>query len=297
MEAGLRHAGGKCLLNSANLEDGEGPGSRLHRVFSLARDYGAGVVCLAIDEEGQARTAEWKVRVCRRIHDLATNEYGLDPTDLIFDCLTFPLGSGQEDLRKDGIETINAIRQVKAELPGVSTILGVSNVSFGLKPALRHALNSVFLHECVEAGLDAAIVHAARIQPMHRIDDHVRALALDLIYDRRRDGYDPLTELMGLFEGVEAGEIEKEDRSGWTVEERLKHRIIDGDRDGLEADLDEQLATRPALSIINDVLLGGMKVVGELFATDEDRGRVPRTPHGEGRRRRQGQGRHRHREG
>jgi 5-methyltetrahydrofolate--homocysteine methyltransferase len=269
MEAGLRHAGGKCLLNSANLEDGEGPGSRLHKVFSLARDYGAGVICLAIDEEGQARTADWKVRVCRRIHDLAINEYGLDPTDLIFDCLTFPLGSGQEDLRKDGIETIEAIRRVKAELPGVSTILGVSNVSFGLKPALRHALNSVFLHECVEAGLDAAIVHAARIQPMHRIDDHVRKLALDLVYDRRSDGYDPLMDLMAAFEDVDASSVEREDRSGWPVPERLKHRIIDGERDGLEQDLDEQLGAMPALEIVNDVLLAGMKVVGELFASGE----------------------------
>jgi 5-methyltetrahydrofolate--homocysteine methyltransferase len=269
MEAGLRHSGGKCLLNSANLEEGEGPGSRLHKVFSLARDYGAGVICLAIDEEGQARTADWKVRVCRRIHDIATSEYGLDPTDLIFDCLTFPLGSGQEDLRKDGIETIEAIRRVKAELPGVSTILGVSNVSFGLKPALRHALNSVFLHECVEAGLDAAIVHAARIQPMHRIDDHVRKLALDLVYDRRSEGYDPLMDLMAAFEDVDASSVEREDRTGWPVPERLKHRIIDGERDGLEQDLDEQLGAMPALEIVNDVLLAGMKVVGELFASGE----------------------------
>jgi 5-methyltetrahydrofolate--homocysteine methyltransferase len=269
MEAGLQHSGGKAILNSANLEDGEAEGSRLDRVFSLARDYGAAVICLAIDEEGQARDADWKLRVCRRIYDIAVERYGIDPTDLIFDMLTFPLGSGQDDLRRDAIETLDAIRRVPEELRGSSTILGLSNVSFGLKPAIRHVLNSVFLHECMEAGLDAAIVHAARIMPMHKIDPRVRDVALDLVYDRRRDGYDPLTELMGLFEGVEAGEIEKEDRSGWTVEERLKHRIIDGDRDGLEADLDEQLATRPALSIINDVLLGGMKVVGELFATGE----------------------------
>ena len=269
MEAGLQHAGGKCILNSANLEEGESPGSRLDRVLSLAREYGAAVICLAIDEEGQARTTDWKVRVCRRIHDLATTQYGLDPSDLIFDCLTFPLGSGQEDLRRDGVETIEAIRQVKAELPGVSTILGVSNVSFGLKPALRHALNSVFLHECVQAGLDAAIVHVARILPMHRIDAHVRELALDLVYDRRRDGYDPLTELMAAFEDVGAEAVEREDRSGWPVAERLKHRIIDGDRDGLEVDLDEELGARPALEIVNDVLLDGMKVVGELFASGE----------------------------
>jgi 5-methyltetrahydrofolate--homocysteine methyltransferase len=269
VEAGLRRAAGKCVLNSANLEDGEGPGSRIDKVFTLARDYGAAVICLAIDEEGQARTAEWKMRVCRRIYDIATREYGIDPGDLIFDCLTFPVGSGQEDLRRDGIETIEAIRQVKTELPGVSTVLGVSNVSFGLKPVLRHALNSVFLHECVDAGLDAAIVHAARIMPMHRIDEHVRTLALDLIYDRRRDGYDPLTELLTAFEDVDSQAVEREDRSGWPVSARLKQRIIDGDRDGLEGDLDEQLDSMAALEIVNDVLLDGMKVVGELFASGE----------------------------
>ncbi len=270
METGLRHAGGKAILNSANLEDGEAPGSRLDRVLTLAREYGAAVICLAIDEEGQARDADWKLRVCKRIYTLATEQYGIDPTDLIFDMLTFPLGSGQDELRRDGIETIEAIRRAKAELPGSSTILGLSNVSFGLKPAIRHVLNSVFLHECREAGLDAAIAHAARIMPMHKIDDQVREVTLDLIYDRRRDDYDPLHVLMGLFEGVEAAAVEKEDRSGWSVEERLKHRIIDGERDGLEADLEESLTSgRSGLSIINDVLLEGMKVVGDLFGRGE----------------------------
>jgi 5-methyltetrahydrofolate--homocysteine methyltransferase len=270
MEAGLQHIGGRALLNSANLEDGQAPGSRCDRVFALAREYGAAVICLTIDEEGQARTAEWKVRVAKRIHDLAVNEYGLEPGDLIFDALTFPLGAGQEDLRKDAMETIEAIRRIKAELPGVFTCLGVSNVSFGLSPAIRQVLNSMFLHECVEAGLDSAIVHSARILPLHRIDDHARELCLDLIYDRRREGYDPLHELIAAFADVEAGAVEREDRSGWPVEERLKARIIDGERDGLEADLDESLdGGRAALSIINDVLLGGMKVVGDLFASGE----------------------------
>jgi 5-methyltetrahydrofolate--homocysteine methyltransferase len=291
MEAGLQHFGGKAILNSANLEDGDGEGKRLDRVFRLAREYGAAVVCMTIDEEGQARTTDWKFRIAQRIYELATERYGIEPTDLIFDCLTFPLSTGQDDLRRDGIETIEAIKRVKAELPGASTILGVSNVSFGLKPAARHVLNSVFLHECVAAGLDAAIVHAARIMPMHKIDERIQDVALDLVYDRRRGGggsadrrstspssrgrterpddYDPLTEFMALFEGVEAGAVEKEDRSGWPVEERLKHRIIDGDRDGIEADLDESLTTRPALSVINDVLLDGMKVVGDLFASGD----------------------------
>ncbi len=270
VEAGLQHSGGKAILNSANLEDGEAEGSRLDRMMSLAAEYGAAVICLAIDEEGQARDADWKLRVCKRIYDIAIERYGIEPTDLIFDMLTFPLGSGQEDLRKDAMETIEAIRRVKAELPGASTILGLSNVSFGLNPAIRHVLNSVFLHECREAGLDAAIVHAARIMPMHKIDERAREVALDLIYDRRRGGYDPLTELMALFDGVEVGTVEREDRSGWPVDERLKQRIIDGERDGLTDELAESMAAgRKALSIINDVLLEGMKVVGDLFGRGE----------------------------
>jgi 5-methyltetrahydrofolate--homocysteine methyltransferase len=237
--------------------------------MSLAREYGAAVICLLIDEEGQARDVEWKLRVAHRIHDLAIERYGLSPSDLIFDALTFPLSTGGEDLRHDGMATIDAIRRIKGELPGVHTVLGVSNVSFGLKPAARHVLNSVFLHECVEAGLDAAIVHAARIMPLNRIDERQRQVAMDLVYDRRSEGYDPLQELMALFEGVNTVAVEKEDRSGWPVEERLKHRIIDGDRDGLETDLEEALRAHTALEVVNDVLLEGMKVVGELFASGE----------------------------
>jgi 5-methyltetrahydrofolate--homocysteine methyltransferase len=269
VEAGLAHHGGKAILNSANLEEGEEPGKRMDRVFRLAREYGAAVICLTIDEEGQARDVEWKLRVARRLYTIADERYGLEPSDLIFDFLTFPLSTGDEDLRRDAMETIEAIRRCKTELPGASTILGLSNVSFGLKPAARHVLNSVFLHECREAGLDAAIVHAARIMPLHRIDERQREVALDLIYDRQRENYDPLQEFMALFEGVEAGTVEREDRSGWPVAERLKHRIIDGERDGLEADLEEQLASMPALSIVNDVLLDGMKVVGELFGSGQ----------------------------
>ncbi|HEV3353006.1 MAG TPA: methionine synthase [Acidimicrobiales bacterium] len=269
LEAGLQWIGGRAILNSANLEDGEGQGTRFDRVMHLAREYGAAVICLLIDEQGQARDVEWKLRVAHRIHDLAVNRYGLAPSDLIFDALTFPLSTGDGDLRGDGMATMDAIRRIKAELPGVYTVLGVSNVSFGLKPAARHVLNSVFLHECVEAGLDAAIVHAARIMPLNRIDEHQRQVALDLVYDRRRDDYDPLQELLAIFEDVDATAIEKEDRSGWPVEERLKHRIIDGDRDGLEVDLEEALSSHSALEIVNDVLLSGMKVVGELFASGE----------------------------
>jgi 5-methyltetrahydrofolate--homocysteine methyltransferase len=270
MEAGLQWLGGRAILNSANLEDGEAPGSRLDRVFTLAREYGAAVICLLIDEEGQARDVEWKMRIAHRIYDIAINRYGLEPGDLIFDALTFPLSTGDDDLRRDGIATIEGIRRIKTELPGVHTVLGVSNVSFGLKPAARHVLNSVFLHECVEAGLDAAIVHAAKIMPLNRIPEEQREVALDLVWDRRRDGYDPLAKLLEVFEDVQEVEVEREDRSGWPVEERLKHRIIDGERDGLIDDLEEARAKGiTPLDIINDVLLSGMKVVGELFASGE----------------------------
>lgn len=191
MEAGLQLFGGKGILNSANLEEGEAPGTRLDRVLRLASEYGAAVICLAIDEEGQARDLEWKMRACKRIYDLAVDKYGIPPTDLFFDPLTFPLSAGTEDLRRDAIETIEAIRRIKSDLPGASTVLGLSNVSFGLKPAARHVLNSVFLDECRKAGLDAAIVHAARIMPLHKIDPRAIEVALDLIWNRRTDDYDP----------------------------------------------------------------------------------------------------------
>jgi 5-methyltetrahydrofolate--homocysteine methyltransferase len=269
IETGLQWIGGRAVLNSVNLEDGDGPGTRFDRFLTLAREYGAAVVCTCIDQEGQARTADWKFRAAKAIHDLAIERYGLEPSDLLFDTLALPLSTGMEESRRDGIETIEGIRRIKAELPGVFTILGLSNVSFGLNPAARHVLNSVFLHECIEAGLDAAIVHAGRIMPLSKIPERQREVCLDLVYDRRRPGYDPLQELLALFEGVTAATVQKEDRSGWPVEERLKRRIIDGDRDGLEADLDEALATTPALDIVNDTLLAGMKVVGDLFASGE----------------------------
>jgi 5-methyltetrahydrofolate--homocysteine methyltransferase len=269
IETGLQWIGGRPILNSVNLEDGDAPGTRLDRFLSLAREYGAAVVCTCIDTEGQARTAEWKLRAARAIHDLAVERYGLEPSDLLFDPLALPLSTGMEESRRDGIETLEGIRLIKAELPGVSTILGLSNVSFGLNPAARHVLNSVFLHEAVEAGLDAAIVHAARILPLNKIDERAKEVCLDLVYDRRRPGYDPLQELLRLFEGVSSAAVEQEDRSDWPVAERLKARIIDGDRDGLEAELDEALADKPALSIVNDDLLAGMKVVGELFGSGQ----------------------------
>jgi 5-methyltetrahydrofolate--homocysteine methyltransferase len=267
LEAGLKRLGGRAIINSINLEDGE---ARMDAVCPMARQYGAALVALLIDEEGQARDVEWKLRIAHRIHDLAVDKHDLAPEDLIFDALTFPLGSGQEDLRGDAIATLEAIRRIKAELPGVRTILGVSNVSFGLAPAARQVLNSVFLHEAREAGLDAAIVAPARILPMHRIEDEQRQVALDLIYDRRRDGYDPLQKFMALFEGKEATKAASaEDLAELPIDERLQRRIVDGVRDGLEADLAEAMQTRSPLSIINEVLLAGMKTVGELFGAGE----------------------------
>ncbi len=243
MEAGLRWIGGRALLNSANLEDGDGEGSRADRVFRLAQEFGAAVICLLIDEEGQARDVEWKLRIAHRIHDLAVGRYGLESSDLVFDALTFPLSTGDDDLRRDGIATIEAIRRIKEELPGVYTTLGLSNVSFGLKPAARHALNSVFLHECVEAGLDSAIVHAGKIVPLSRVPEEQRQVCLDLVWDRRgleggdhtNPGYDPLAKLLDVFADVSTTTAVREDRSGWPVERRLSQRIIDGERDGLTA--------------------------------------------------------------
>jgi 5-methyltetrahydrofolate--homocysteine methyltransferase len=279
LEAGLQWIGGRAILNSANLEDGYAPGSRLDRVFTLAKTYGAAVICLLIDEEGQARDVEWKMRVAHRITDLAVNTYGLEPSDLLFDALTFPLSTGDDDLRRDAIETMEAIRRIKAEIPGCHTVLGLSNVSFGLKPAARHVLNSVFLHECTDAGLDSAIVHASKILPLNRIPDEQRDVCLDLVWDRRGtagalsngdEGYDPLQKLLEIFADVQVHAVEQEDRTDWTVEHRLSQRIIDGDRNGLHDDLDEALAQgTSALSIVNDTLLAGMKVVGDLFGAGE----------------------------
>ncbi len=270
LEAGLQWIGGRAILNSANLEDGEAEGSRMDRVFTLAREYGAAVIVLLIDEEGQARDVEWKMRIAHRIHDIAVDRYGLSSTDLIFDALTFPLSTGDDELRDDAKNTLDAIKRIKAELPGVSTVLGLSNVSFGLSPAIRHVLNSVFLHEAQQHGLDAAIVHAARIMPLHKIDDAARDVCLDLIYNRKTDDYDPLTTLMAMFEGVSTKAIEKEDRSDWPVGRLLEQRIIDGEREGLEQDLDRALNEGvAALDIINSHLLAGMKVVGDLFGAGE----------------------------
>ena len=278
LKAGLEHLGGRCVINSVNYEDGDGPTSRFAKIMPLVKEHGASVVALTIDEEGQARDAEWKLRIARRlIADLRDN-WAMNVGDILIDCLTFPIATGQEETRKDGIETIDAIRRLKAEFPEVQTTLGVSNVSFGLNPAARVVLNSVFLHECVQAGLDSAIVHPSKITPMARIDERQKQVALDLIYDRRTfDGeectYDPLQEFLQMFDGVELATSKNaraEALAALPLYERLQRRIIDGEKVGLEDDLKEAMALgTPPLEIINTHLLEGMKIVGELFGKGE----------------------------
>jgi 5-methyltetrahydrofolate--homocysteine methyltransferase len=272
IEAGLELLGGRAVVNSVNYEDGDGPDSRMARLMPVIREHGAAVVALTIDERGQARTAPWKLEVAERLIRDLTQTWGMRTEDIIVDCLTFPIATGQEETRRDALETIEAIAGLKRRYPGVQTTLGVSNVSFGLKPAARAVLNSVFLAECVQAGLDSAIVHPSKIMPLARIPGEQREVALDLVYDRRRPGYDPLARMLELFEGVDATTAKAEraaELAGLPLWERLKRRIIDGERNGLEADLDLALAERPALDIVNDVLLDGMKTVGELFGSGQ----------------------------
>ena len=278
VEAALEMNGGRAVVNSVNFEDGDGPGSRIQQMMPIVKEHGAAVVALTIDEQGQARTAEWKVRVADRLVRSLVDEWGMNAEDILVDCLTFPIATGQEETRRDGIETIEAIRELKRIHPGVQTTLGISNVSFGLNPAARIVLNSVFLHECVEAGLDSAIAHASKIVPMARIPEEQRQVALDMVYDRRVFGddgsvtYDPLSKFLELFEGADATALAKQradELLGLPLEERLQRRIIDGERKGLESDLDEALVERSALEIVNDTLLDGMKTVGDLFGRGE----------------------------
>ncbi|MBQ1123549.1 methionine synthase [Streptomyces sp. B15] len=272
LRAGLEKLGGRAVINSVNYEDGAGPDSRFAKVTELAAEHGAALIALTIDEEGQARTAEHKVAIAERLIEDLTGNYGIHESDILIDVLTFTICTGQEESRKDGINTIEAIRQLKRKHPDVQTVLGLSNISFGLNPAARIVLNSVFLDECVKAGLDSAIVHASKILPIARFEEEQVEVARDLIYDRRREGYDPLQKLMELFEGATAKSMKAgkaEELAALPLEERLQRRIIDGERNGLEADLGEALEERPALDIVNDTLLAGMKVVGELFGSGQ----------------------------
>ena len=270
LEAGLKQLGGKALVNSINLEDG---GARLDQTLSSAIRFGAGVVALVIDEEGQARTCERKLEIARRLYRIATEDYGLAPEDLFFDALTLPVSTGQEDLRRDGLETLDAVGAISREFPRAQTILGISNISFGLNPAARQVLNSVFLHDAVARGLKAAIVHAAQILPLNRIPEEQLIAARRLILNEWVDGpegpIDPLPAFMALFENVEASTQERESLDSLPLEQRLHRRIVDGQREGLESDLDEALVKREAIPIINDVLLPAMQEVGDLFGAGE----------------------------
>ncbi|MDX6332065.1 MAG: 5-methyltetrahydrofolate--homocysteine methyltransferase, partial [Streptomycetaceae bacterium] len=272
LQAGLEKLGGRAVLNSVNYEDGDGPESRFARITSLAVEHGAALIALTIDEEGQARTPEHKVAIAERLIADLTGNWGVHESDILIDCLTFTICTGQEESRKDGLHTIEAIRELKRRHPDVQTTLGLSNISFGLNPAARVVLNSVFLNECVQAGLDSAIVHASKILPIARIPEEQREVALDLVHDRRREGYDPLQAYLELFEGVDLKSVKAgraEELAALPLDERLQRRIIDGEKIGLQADLDEALAARPALEIVNDTLLEGMKVVGELFGSGQ----------------------------
>ncbi|WP_193198373.1 methionine synthase [Nostoc sp. MG11] len=269
MEAGLKVAGGKCLLNSTNYEDGE---PRFLKVLELAKKYGAGVVIGTIDEDGMARTADKKFAIAGRAYRQAV-EYGIPPTEIFFDTLALPISTGIEEDRENGKATIESIRRIRQELPGCHVILGVSNISFGLSPASRMVLNSVFLHEATTAGMDAAIVSANKILPLSKIEARHQEVCRQLIYDERKfEGnvcvYDPLGELTTLFAGVTT----KRDRSldeSLPIPERLKRHIIDGERIGLEEHLTKALEQYPPLEIINTFLLDGMKVVGELFGSGQ----------------------------
>ncbi|MEU3371975.1 methionine synthase [Streptomyces sp. NPDC006660] len=272
LEAGLEKLGGRAVINSVNYEDGDGPESRFAKVTALAAEHGAALIALTIDEEGQARTVEHKVAIAERLIADLTGTWGIRESDILIDTLTFTICTGQEESRGDGIATIGAIRELKRRHPDVGTTLGLSNISFGLNPAARVVLNSVFLDECVKAGLDSAIVHASKILPIARLEEEQVKVALDLIYDRRSEGYDPLQRLMELFEGVNMKSMKAgkaEELAALPLDERLQRRIIDGEKNGLEADLDEALQSAPALDIVNNTLLAGMKVVGELFGSGQ----------------------------
>ncbi len=273
IEGALQLIAGKAIVNSINLEDGE---ERLETVVGLCREYGAAVVALTIDEDGMAKEVDKKVSIAKRIYDLAVTRHGMAAEDLVFDPLTFTLGSGDEEFRKAGISTIEGIRQIKKELPGVSFILGVSNISFGLTPSARHVINSVFLHYAVEAGLDMAIINSRHLIPLHKISDEERELCRRLVFDERiydEQGElvsDPLIELMAYYDknkGSKAGV--QEDKMPEEIEERLKYRIINGEKTGIDEDLNQALKNYPALEIINTILLDGMKTVGELFGAGE----------------------------
>ncbi len=261
LEAAMKLYGGKPILNSINFEDGE---EAAHQRLAMARKFGSAVIALTIDEEGMAKSAERKVEIAKRLHDFACVQHGLPASDLMIDPLTFTICTGNEDDRKLGLWTLEAIEGIARALPECQILLGLSNISFGLNAAARHVLNSVYLDHAIKRGLTGAIVHVSKIMPLHKIPEEEVKVAEDLIFDRREQGYDPLHAFMKLFEGRTAATTEKRARAE-DVETRLQDRIVDGDRQGLEDDLKEAMEKHPPLDIINIHLLAGMKVVGELF--------------------------------
>ena len=272
IEEALKRIPGRAIINSINLEDGE---KRTSKVLPMAKRYGAAVIALTIDEDGMALTAEKKTAIAHRIFDLATKKYGLDPTDLIFDALTLPISTGQEEYRTAGVETLKAVERIKKELPGVKTILGVSNISFGLDAYSRRVLNSVFMHEAVDHGLDMAIVNYTKIYPLYKIPQEEVELARKLIHrDANSDG-DPLQKYMNHFAGMKGKPMASTTAHVETlsVEDKLKFAIINGEKSvgegagkkSLEQLLEEALGQYSALELINTVLLDGMKTVGDLF--------------------------------
>jgi len=266
IERALQTAPGKCVINSINFEDGEG---RARKVLELCRTYGAAVVALTIDEQGMAKTVEGKAAIAARLHALAVGEYGLDPSDLIIDPLTFTLGSGDDEFRRSAMATLDAITLIKANHPGVLTMLGVSNVSFGLAPAARHVLNALMLYHAVKAGLDLAIFNSAKVIPVADIAPEARAAAEDLIFDRRREGYDPLKALMALFSDGKGRADAGPATADMPVAERLKRDILGGEKRQIVKDVEEALATIPPLEIVNTILLDAMRIVGERFGAGE----------------------------
>ncbi len=261
IESALKLHGGKPIINSINFEDGEG--AARDRLV-LAKKFGAAVIALTIDEVGMAKTAADKLRVASRLVDFACTQHGLPQSDLLIDPLTFTIATGSEDDRKLGQWTLEGIAAIREAFPDVQIILGLSNISFGLNPAARAVLNSVFLDHAVRAGMTGAIVHVSKIRPLHLIAPEEVQVCEDLIFDRRRDGYDPLQALLAMFADRKAADAVKKQRAD-TVEGRLKDRIVDGERKGLTEELDDALRSHPPLEIINSILLDGMKVVGELF--------------------------------
>ncbi len=263
LKSALPLYGGKAIINSINFEDGEEPA---HERLLLAKKFGAAVIALTIDEEGMAKTPERKLEIAKRLYDFAVIKHGLPPEDLLIDPLTFTIATGNEDDRKLGLWTLEGIELISKAMPNVQIILGLSNISFGLNPAARHVLNSVMLDQAVKRGMTGAIVHVSKITPLHKIEPEEVKVVEDLIYDRRTEDYDPLKKLLEIFADRKTATAAKKQRAE-TVEERLKDRIVDGDKTGLEGDLADAMVKHKPLDIINTILLDGMKVVGELFGS------------------------------